>query len=53
MGGRIAELFALVVRRGDYPLLAHDYGADGHFIFAQRLLGLFQGKLHEMFVHGG
>ncbi len=52
MGGGIVQLFPLVVRRGNNPLLAHDDRAYGHFIFAQCLFSLFQGQSHEMFVHG-
>jgi hypothetical protein len=49
---RIVELLALVMRPCDQPPFAYDDRADRHLVFAQGLLGLFQGDLHEMVVHG-
>ena len=47
MGGRVEELFPLVVGPGDYPLLeGDDDRSDGHLILVGRQRRLLQCHLH-------
>ena len=52
VGRRIVELLALVVRGGDHAVLEDDDRADRHFVLGQGRLGLVEGQLHEVVVHG-
>jgi hypothetical protein len=53
VGGRIVQLFALIVTLSDDALLQGDYdGADGHLVFGGSAIGFGKGQFHVMDMKG-